>query len=183
MGSIAQGILHGATAGFGDEIKQRRARKQEDETAQREVQVKQLTEAIKNVQARGSLQPSAPGYLPPEQVKKQIEEAQSALTSLYEPHEAPQLFEALKGIFGHGKSQDAVTAAGGIQLKPGMTVADILAQSGPVPDQPAVPKEDLKAKFQNILDTYKAQFGQDMPEELKQRMFNHVAGGAPLEKK
>lgn len=128
MGALGQGVLSGVAEGFSDELKQRRKRKEEGADALRNKQADQLEQAMKNTQARGALQPGAPGYLKPEEVKQHIEDAQKQLTALYEPEEAPLLFQRLKGIFTKQQPQQT-----GLELKPGMTLADVLAGSGPAP--------------------------------------------------
>ncbi len=178
MGSFAGGVLSGVASGVGDELKQRRKRKQEGSDALRNKQADELEQAMKNTQARGALQPTAPGYLKPEEVKQHIEDAQKQLTSLYEPEEAPLLFQRLKGIFSKQQPQQS-----GLELKPGMTLSDVLAGSGPAPVQSEPPPEDLNHKMKAVMDAYKTQFGQDMPSELKDRFFKHIAGGSPLEEK
>ncbi len=139
MGALGQGVLSGVAEGFSDELKQRRKRKEEGADALRNKQADQLEQAMKNTQARGALQPGAPGYLKPEEVKQHIEDAQKQLTALYEPEEAPLLFQRLKGIFTTEPKQH------GLELKPGMTLADVLAGSGPVP-QPQDPGKIITPK-------------------------------------
>ncbi len=163
MGSFAQGILSGAAQGLGDEIKQRRKRKEEGADALRNKQADELEQAMKNTQARGALQPNAPGYLKPEEVKQHIEDAQKQLTALYEPEEAPLLFQRLKGIFTKQQPQQA-----GLELKPGMTLADVLAGSGPVP-QPQDPGKIITPKPFKAADGKWYVVRQDDQGNLKQQ--------------
>ena len=103
--------------------------------ALRERKADELETAIKNIQARGSLQPGQAGYIAPDDLKKELSAAQQQLTSLYQPHEAPDLLKRVKGIF-----QKPPAAQQGGVLKPGMTLNDVLAMAGPVPQQPKAGK-------------------------------------------
>src|SRR5208337_2373277 len=103
----------------------RGAEKTEEQRALRERKADEVEQAIKNIQARGALQPGQPGYIDPATLKTQLSEAQKQLSGLYEAHEGPAFLQRLK----RASSAPAGAAAG-------MTLDDVLAMSGPVPAQP-----------------------------------------------
>jgi hypothetical protein len=131
-----------ATAGFigelGKEAHEKRqkaeAEKTEAKRAERERKADEIESAIKNIQSRGALQPGQPGYLAPDDLKKELAGAQQQLSGLYEPHEGPALMDRLKKVFQ--KLPGVPKPAGGPVLKPGMTLDDVLAAGSPAPAQP-----------------------------------------------
>ena len=121
------------------EAKERRDKRsdqnEESSKALRERKADEIEQAIKNIQARGSLQPGQAGYIAPDDLKKELSAAQQQLTSLYQPHEAPDLLKRVKGIF----QKPSAAQQGGV-LRPGMTLDDVLAAGSPVPKQPTAGK-------------------------------------------
>lgn len=126
----------------------RGAEKTEEQRALRERKADEVEQAIKNIQARGALQPGQPGYIDPATLKTQLSEAQKQLSGLYEAHEGPAFLQRLKRASsapaGAAAGTPASSTPGGATgnpnpsgvLRPGMTLDDVLAMSGPVPAQP-----------------------------------------------
>lgn len=138
----------GAAGAVADELHSLRERR-EDEPRKRSVEereeaVKQIEQAIRDIQANTSLSPQEKSF--------RIGEAQKKISALYEPHEGHQLLQRMKQIFSPPtapvtastttaspavKVGDATLPAGPtkkIELRPGMTLADVLGAAGPAPD-------------------------------------------------
>jgi hypothetical protein len=141
MGAYAVGAISQIGKDVKEKRDQRNADKAESSKELRDKKADEIEDAIKNIQAKASLPPGSPGAVSPEEAKAQIKAAHEQLSGLYEPHEAPQLLDRVKKIFQ--KKQPAAAAGGaggGPQLKPGMTLEDVLQAGGPVPKQPTAGK-------------------------------------------
>lgn len=112
----------------------------EAKRAEREHKADEIETAIKNIQARGALAQGQPGALTPDELKRELGEAQKQLSSLYQPHEAPTLMARLKKAMGPKQPAAAAPAAGAPVLHPGMTLDEVLAAGSPVPKQPTAGK-------------------------------------------
>lgn len=119
----------------------------EQKKALRERKADEIEQAIKNIQAKGALQPGQPGYIDPDTLKTQLGEAQKQLSGLYEPHEGHSFLQRLKRATSAPAGGAAATPASSSPgatgnpnpsgvLRPGMTLDDVLAMGGPVPAQP-----------------------------------------------
>ena len=160
-----------ATAGFlgelGREFKEkkdkREAQDQEAKIALRDRKADEIEQAMANLRQRATLPPGQPGYLSPDALKYEMEQATKQLTSLYQPHEMPHLFKRLNKATGDaGVTASTKTATPGvevapgvtvpghttqIQLRPGMTLNEVLAAGAPAPEpnKYAVQRQQLKA--------------------------------------
>lgn len=109
-------------------------RRENAEDTQRDLQVADIEKSIQGIQARTDLSP--------DQKAAEINKARQVLQGLYKPHEGPKLFDALGRIFGKkGSPAPAPTGqvnpmgpqAPTLDIKPGMTVGDIMAMGSPQP--------------------------------------------------
>lgn len=138
------GSYSGAAGALAEELGSIRNRQQtqHDEAKHklRERQADEIEQAIQGIQSNTSLSP--------EQKTKDIDAARQQLQALYQPHEAPHMMERLKRIFGGGKSPQSTS--GQIELKPGMTLAEVLAAGSPQAPAPKAlgqPIQNAKGKW------------------------------------
>lgn len=135
---------------FAEAAEEHRKHRREDEVALRNKTADDLENAIKNIQANPNLSPQEKTF--------QIDQARKKLQELYQPHEGPELFQRLKKIFG-GKEKSTsgqsatlpgapAVSAGGVtvpatpstqvELKPGLTIGEVLAAGSPAAPAPHV---------------------------------------------
>lgn len=150
----------GATAGFLGELTRTseiNRQRQTDEAQQsrialRERKADEIEKAIQGIQQRGALKPGQPGYLSPDDLKRELDEAQKQLAGLYEPHEGPALMSRIKNIFHKGKTEpSAEPQKTGIQLRPGMTLSDVLAAGAPTPEVKDNKYAELRSQLKEVL--------------------------------
>lgn len=171
--------------------------KRDDALALRERQADQIQASITNFQKDPNLSE--------EERKFKISEAQQQLTGLYQPHEGQDLFNRLGRLIHHGhtdlppkpnaiQTRTPAMATGGVnippgpttqvELKPGMTIADILGASSNTPKpEAAAATNDVQQKMDQVEAAYEKTFHKSMSDDEKERFFRHLAGGAPLEPK
>jgi len=134
------GSYSGAAGALAEELHGIRNRQQteHDEAKHklRERQADDIETAIQNIQQNQTLSP--------EQKTKEIDAARQQLQQLYQPHEGEHLFNRLKKIFG-GQQQPQSTN-GQIELKPGMTLAEVLSAGSPAPAAPKTVGQPFKAE-------------------------------------
>jgi len=177
-----------------ERAEQRRAEGLENSKALRERKADELETAIRNIQARGALQPGSPGYLAPDELKQTLSAAQTQLSRLYEPHEGPHLLQRLKRATTQAPAGSAAgTPASSVPgstppgtpktptLHPGMTLDEVLAASGPAPSAPA--RTDLEGQVADFKKAWKDATGSDPSPEVMQEFVSKKGGIAGEEEK
>lgn len=152
------GFSNSGVAGALDStIQERRQEGIDDQHALRDKEANQIEAAITGIQARTDLSP--------QEKAGQIDAARQQLQKLYKPHEGQHLFERLERIFKHDKTGAGgaastvvpgapATSVGGVtlpaspsstvELKPGLTIAEVLAAGSPQAKQPKVIGSPIK---------------------------------------
>ena len=161
-------------------IENRNTNRHEEATrALRERKADEIETAIKNIQARGSLPPGQQGYIPPEQMQKELTAAQQQLSGLYQPHEGPDLLKRIKGIF---EKKPAAQTGAQPALHPGMTLDEVLAAGGPAPTT-AQSKADLSGQVDEFKKAWKDATGQDPAPDVMKEFISKKGGIAGQEEK
>lgn len=163
-----------ATAGFfaqlGDEAQQKRQREQDADMQLRERRADDLENSIAAIQANPNLSPQEKTF--------QIGEAQKQLTSLYKPHQMADLFKRLskkKAATGVQSATvpgappltlGATTIPGNppktIELRPGMTLDEVLAAGAPAQPAPKIvsqPQKGADGKYYVITEDAQGNLG------------------------